>query len=130
MCRLEVAQLLRVRGVRCLAVGDRERGLPRAGPDPEHGFQARLPAFAEHRGAGETLLGNALPAEADLVARAERLETGEARDLGREADPRQLPSITADLVDAKGRHDLLDALPERFDEIAERVRIRRRDRVF
>src|SRR5438093_2811768 len=114
---LELAQLLRVRCVRSLAVRDRERRLPRAWPDPEGGLEPRIAPLAEHRRSGESFLGDALPAKADLVARAERLEADKARDLRREADRRQLATVATELVDPERRHHLLDALPKGLDEV-------------
>src|SRR5712691_13228460 len=74
VCHLELAQLLRIRRVRRFAVRDRERSLPGSRPDAEGGLEPRVAPLAEHRRACEPFLGDALPAEADLVARAERLE--------------------------------------------------------
>src|SRR5436190_11361594 len=130
MQRLELAQLLRVGPVRRLAVRDGERRLPRARPDAEGGLEPGVAPLAEHRATGEALLGDALPAKADLVGRAERLEANEAGDLGREADRGKLPPVSAQLVDAERRHHLLDALAERFDEVRERVRVAGRDGVL
>src|SRR6266550_8285456 len=121
MQRLEVPQLLGVRRVWRLAVGDRERRLPGPRPDPESRLEPRVATLAEHRRAREAFFGDAVPAEPALIAGAERLETGEARDRGREAHGRELPAVTAELVDPQGRHDLLDPLAEGLEEIAERI---------
>src|SRR5205807_5710442 len=107
--RLELAQLFRIGRVRRLAIRNRERRLPGARPDPEGRLEPGIAPLAEHRRACESLVGDPVPTEADLVARAERFETHEARDLGRETDRRELPAIAAELVDSEGRHDLLDA---------------------
>src|SRR4051812_20266190 len=71
---LELAQLLRVRGVRSLAVRDGKSGLPRTRPDPEGRLEPRVATLAEHRRAREALLGDPVPPEPHLVARTERLE--------------------------------------------------------
>src|SRR3989442_1407543 len=101
MCGLELAQALRVRPIGGLAVRDGERRLPRAGPDPEGRLEPRVAALAQHRRAVEALLGDALPPQPGLVARAERLEVDEARDLGREPHRRELPPLAAPLVHAQ-----------------------------
>src|SRR6266550_6680759 len=128
--RLELAQLLGVSRVRRLTVGDRERGLPGARPDPECRLEPGVTTLAEHRRTREAFLGDAVPGEAALIGGAERLQTDKARDLGREADGRELPAVAAELMDSEGRHDLLDALAERLEEIAERVRVGGGDRVL
>src|SRR6266566_1858230 len=128
--RLELAQLLRVSRIRRLTVGDRERGLPGARPDPEGRLKTGVAALAEHRRTCESFLGDAVPGESALIGGAERLQTNKARHLGREAHGRELPAVPAELVDSERRHDLLDALAERLEEIAERVRVGRGDRVL
>src|SRR5437870_8090596 len=110
MQRLELPQLLGVGRVGRLAVRDRERGLPGARPDPECRLEPGVTTLAEHRRTREAFLGDAVPGEAALIGGAERLQTDEARDLGREADRRELPAVAAELMDSERRHDLLDAL--------------------
>ena len=107
---LELPQLLGVRRVRRLAVGDRERGLPSARPDPECRLEPGVATLAEHRRTREAFLGDAVPGEAALIGGAERLQTDKARHLGREADGRDLPAVAAELMDSERRHYLLDAL--------------------
>src|SRR2546430_5794381 len=70
--RLELAQLLGVSRVRRLTVGDRERGLPGARPDPECRLEPGVTTLAEHRRTREAFLGDAVPGEAALVGGAER----------------------------------------------------------
>ena len=70
----------------------------------------RVATLAEHRRTREAFLGDAVPGEAALIGGAERLQTDKARDLGREADGRDLPAVAAELMDSERRHDLLDAL--------------------
>src|SRR2546421_11285193 len=127
---LELAQLFGVRPVWRFPVGHRERRLPRARPDPEGGLEPSIAPLAEHRRPREPLLRDPIPPEADLVARAERLESGKPRDLGCDPDRGELPAIAAELVDPERRHDLLDALAKRLDEVAERVGVSRRDRIL
>src|SRR5438270_8353838 len=130
MRSLELPQLLGVRRVGSFAVGDREGGLPGAGPDAEGRLESGVAAFAKHRRTRKAFLGDPLPPKSDLVGRAERLEAGEARDLRRDPDRRELPTIAAQLVDPERGHDLLDALAEGLDEIAECVRVSGGDRVL
>src|SRR6266550_2347593 len=86
--------------------------------------------LAQHRRTREAFLGDAVPGEAALIGGAERLQTDKARDLGREAHGRELPAVAAELMYSERRHDLLDALAERLEEIAERVRVGGGDRVL
>src|SRR5438477_12738617 len=115
MQSLELSQLLGVGRVGSFAVGDRERGLPGAGPDAEGRLESGVAAFAKHGRARKAFLGDPLPPKSDLVGRAERLEASEARDLRRDPDRRELPAVTAKLVDPERGHDLLDALAEGLD---------------
>ena len=128
--RLELPQLLGVGRIGRLAVGDRERGLPGARPDPECRLEPGVTTLAEHRCARKAFLRYAVPGESALIGGAERLQTGKARDLRREADGRELPAVATELVDPERRHDLLDALAERLKDIAERVRVGGGDRVL
>src|SRR5213082_3407709 len=57
---LELPQLLGVGRVRRLAVGDRERGLPSARPDPECRLEPGVATLAEHRRTREAFLGDAV----------------------------------------------------------------------
>src|SRR5712691_7678884 len=114
MRRLELAQALRVRGVRRFAVRDRECGLPRPRPDAERWLEPRISPLAQHRGPREALLGDALPAEARAIARAERLDPEEPGHVRREPYARELPAVAAELVHPQRGGDLLDALAERL----------------
>src|SRR3977135_4378259 len=98
MRRLELAQALRIRGVRRFAVRDGKRGLPRPRPDAERGLEPRISALAQHRGPREALFGDALPGHARLIARAERVDPEEPGDVRREPHPRELPAVAAELV--------------------------------
>ena len=90
----------------------------------------RVAAFAQHRRAGEAVVGDPFPTQPRSVAGTEALDADEPRDLGREPNRRDLSAVTPELVDPERREDLLDAFAQRFHEIAERVRIAARDRVL
>src|SRR5438309_4149529 len=123
MCGLELAQALGVRRVRRLTVRDRKRRLPGARPQSKGRLQTRVAPFAQHRRAGEPIVGDPLPTQPRSVAGTEALDADEPRDLGREPNCRDLSAVTAELVDPERREDLVDALAEVFQECPGPVRL-------
>src|SRR6185503_17453194 len=130
MRSLELLELFGEHAVRLLAVRDRQPGLPYARVDTEHRLDARGSPLAQHRPAIEAVGADALPRQAVLVTRAERRDAEHPRDLWRDADRGELPAVSADLVHAERRDDLLHSLAERLDEIRQRVGIAERERVL
>src|SRR5438132_1927707 len=74
MCGLELAQALGVRRVRRLTVRDRKRRLPGARPQSKGRLQTRVAPFAQHRRAGEAVVGDPLPTQPRSVAGTEALD--------------------------------------------------------
>ena len=130
MLGLERRELVAVHRVRRLASGDAEGGLPETRVDPERRLEPRRRALAQHRRPLEPVARDRLPAHPRTFAGREGADSEECRDIGSDPDRGERPAVAPHLVHAERRADLLDALPEGFDEIRERVRVAGRERML
>jgi len=130
MLPLELREALGVRGVWRLAVRHRERGFPDPRVQPERGLEACGGPVAQHRGPLESVTLDGVPPQPGGIARGERAHAEEPGDIRRQSDRGEGSPVAAQLVDPKGRDDLLDPFPQRLDEIRQRIRVAGRKRVL
>src|SRR6266850_742445 len=130
MLLLDLLELLGVGGVRRFVLRRRERGLPDARVDAVRRLDPRGRPLAQQHRALEPLLGDRLPGQATVVRTEERADAHEPRDIGRDADGRQLAAVAAQLVHTERRQNLLDALAQRLHQVWQRVGIVERARVL